>query len=134
MFFRRRPAKQPTFEGRIEALGRGGFDVKARDAASVEVRRQGCAAIVERTSEGQPAVSRIGVMVGGEIAALVDGGYQKFLEAASGARRPAQASDLSALHRFQEDLYEALGLESLYNQSLGTVFDRHTYDRLQGRR
>ena len=133
MFFRRHPVKEPRFEERIEALRRSGFAVEPRGAASVEVRRQGCAAVIERSPEGVPAVIRIGVLVDGEIAALVDGGYQKFLETASGSRRPARASLLIALHGFQEDLRKALGIESLYNESLGTVFDRHAYDRLQGR-
>jgi len=48
-------------------------------------------------------------------------------------RRPALASDLKRLQAFQEDLREALGIESLYNQSLGTVCDSHQYDRLSGR-
>jgi leucyl-tRNA synthetase len=43
---------------------------------------------------------------------------------------PAQ---LKALHAFEEDLTEALGLESLYNTSLGTTNDFHVYDRLAGR-
>jgi len=133
MFFRRRPVKQPTFEERIEALRRGGFTVEPRGAASFEVRGRGCAALIERSPEGLSAIVRIGVLVDGEIAALVDGGYQKFLETASGSRRPALASLLSELHGFQEELHQALGIESLYNESLGTVFDRHAYDRLQGR-
>ena len=133
MFFRRHPIKPLTFEERLQALRRSGFTVEPRGAASVEVQRQGCAAIVERSPKGLPAIIRLGVLVDGQIAALVDGGYQKFLETASGSKRPARASDLSALHNFQEDLHEALGIESLYNESLGTVFDRHAYDRLQGR-
>jgi hypothetical protein len=128
MFFRRHPIKPLTFEERIESLRRGGCAV-----ASAKVQRQDCAAIIERSPEGLPAMVRIGVLVDGEIAALVDGGYQKFLETASVSRRPARASLLTALHSFEEDLHEALGITSLYNESLGTVFDRHSYDRLQGR-
>ena len=133
MFFRRRSVKEPTFESRIEALRQSGFVTEAQAASSFVVRRKDCAAVVEPTPEGLPAVTRIGVLLDGQIAELVDGGYQKFFETGSGSRRPALASQLAALHAFQEDLREALGLESLYNQSLGTVFDRHAYDRLQGR-
>ena len=125
--------KPLTFEERLQALRSSGFTVEPRGASSVEVQTQGCAAIIEQSTEGLPAIIRIGVLVDNQIAALVDGGYQKFLETASGSKRPARASDLSALHNFQEDLHEALGIESLYNESLGTVFDRHAYDRLQGR-
>ncbi len=133
MFFRRSPVKELTFEERVEALRRSGFAVDPQPAARLSVRRGGCAAAVERTPEGLPAVTRVGVLAGDQIAALVDGGYQKFFETASGSRRPALARQLTELHAFQEDLFEALGLKSLYNQSLGTVFNRHDYDRLKGR-
>ena len=45
----------------------------------------------------------------------------------------ALASELKAVHAFQEDLREALGLVSLYNESLGTVSTEYLYDRVQGR-
>lgn len=82
--------------------------------------------------EAAPRIERAGWMVGGEIAALIDEGYQKFWRA-GGRDVPAQAQQLQALHEFEEDLREALGLESLYNTSLGTVNDLHQYDRLAGR-
>ena len=69
----------------------------------------------------------------GEIGALVDGGFQKFFQTPSGKRRPALASDLRALHNFQEDLKEALGLTSLYNEALGTVSTYYQYDRVKYR-
>jgi hypothetical protein len=77
-------------------------------------------------------VERAGWVLGAEIAALVDGGYQKFWRAGS-RRVPALAQHLKELHDFEEDLREALGLESLYNTSLGTTNDLHVYDRLAGR-
>ena len=40
---------------------------------------------------------------------------------------------LQALHQFSEELREATGATSLYNQSLGTVSDRYTYDRVENR-
>jgi hypothetical protein len=71
-------------------------------------------------------------MVGDRIALLVDEGYQKFWD--SGERQiPALASHLQALHAFEEDLRAGLGLESLYNTSLGTINDVHNYDRVEGR-
>ncbi len=72
-------------------------------------------------------------MLQSEIATLVDGGFQKFLRTESGHQFPALATDLKALHDFQEDLRETLGIQSLYNQSLGTTCDAHNYDRLSGR-
>jgi len=107
--------------------------VESTGPASFLVQRQGSAATVDRSPEGVPVMRRAGVLVEGEIAALVDEGNQKFLVTPSGAKRPALAPDLDALHAFQEDLRNALGLVSLYNLSLGTTSDRHDYDRLQGR-
>lgn len=72
-----------------------------------------------------------GIEIHGEIAVLVDGGFQKFLVTSTGERKPALADQLKALHDFEEDLRLGLGLTSLYNESLGTTFDRHAYDGLQ---
>jgi len=73
------------------------------------------------------------VLVGDEIALLVNEGYQMFLVTPSGKELPAQADQLKALHAFDEDLREGLGLTSLYNLSLGTVSDEHLYDRVTDR-
>jgi hypothetical protein len=133
MFFRRKLTKSVTFDERLENLKNHGFEVKPLDGGRVEARRGGCAAIIGLTREGKPRLIGSGLLVGGDIATLVDGGFQKFLEAPQARRRPALAAELKKLHDFQEDLDEALGLESLYNESLGTVCDRHAYDRLTGR-
>ncbi len=71
--------------------------------------------------------------MGSEIGMLVDGGYQKFFRTASGKQKPALAEELKALHDFEEDLKEALGEESLYNESLGTVSTFYLYDRVKDR-
>lgn len=63
----------------------------------------------------------------------MDGGFQKFWRVGNARKAPALASQLRALHAFEEDLREALGLESLYNTSLGTTNDLHQYDRVEGR-
>ena len=133
MFFRRHPPKVITFDERLAGLRDTGFVTEALDRGLVRARKSGCAAVIERSPEGEPRVVRLGVLVDGEIAELIDGGYQKFLETPSGKRRPALEPELKALHDFQEDLDTALGLTMLYNESLGTVCDRHAYDRLTGR-
>jgi hypothetical protein len=71
--------------------------------------------------------------VGSEIAHLVHGGYQMFLQTAAGKQLPALAPHLKALHAFDEDLREGLGITSLYNESLGTTCDDHLYDRVKDR-
>jgi hypothetical protein len=63
----------------------------------------------------------------------VDGGFQKFWRVDGQRKAPALASQLKTLHEFEEDLRAALGLDSLYNTSLGTTNDLHHYDRLEGR-
>ncbi len=132
MFFRRQKPKEYPFAERLEALKAGGFQVQAAGGRQVALR-DGCAAVVEETEGGKARIRRAGYVIGQEIGELVDLGYQKVWETASGHREPARAEELHTLHRFLEDLREGLGLVSLYNQSLGTVNDSHRYDRLAGR-
>ncbi len=128
MFWRKRQPKAASFEERMEALRAAGFETPARPGGQVMAIRDGCGAMLEAALR----IERAGWLVGGEIAALIDEGYQKFWRA-GGREVPAQAQQLQALHEFEEDLREALGLESLYNTSLGTINDLHEYDRLAGR-
>ena len=46
---------------------------------------------------------------------------------------PATAEQLKALHQFTEELKEAIGAPSLYNESLGTVSESYQYDRIKDR-
>ncbi len=133
MFFRRHAPHQRSCEEGLQKLRGAGVAGGARGEGRLRVRKDCCAAVVVYVPGASPRVDQAGVLIGSEIASLIDGGFQKFLEAPGGVRKPALASDLKALHDFQEDLSEALGLERLYNESLGTVFDRHAYDRLTGR-
>lgn len=131
MFFRRHQPAETTFEERLATLRQSGFETAPQPDGRVRVGKNGCAAMI---SDGQPPhIERAGWMIGPDIALLVDGGFQKFWSVAGARKAPALASQLRALHDFEEDLREALGLESLYNTSLGTVNDLHTYDRLEGR-
>jgi hypothetical protein len=128
MFFRRRRPKETTFEERLEALRAAGFETLPEPGSRVKASRGGCGALIAPA----PRIEHAGWLVEGEIAALVDGGYQKFWRT-GGRDVPALAEQLKALHDFEEDLREGLGLESLYNTSLGTINDLHLYDRLTGR-
>jgi hypothetical protein len=136
MFFRRQKPRKTTFEDRLQALREAGFELHPEDggsAHSVRVLREGCAAVVLPADAGVRIAVRPGLLLRGEIAALVDGGFQKFFQTPGGARKPALAGELKSLHRFQEDLREALGLKSLYNESLGTVSNLYFYDRVRDR-
>lgn len=132
MFFRREKTHEWNFEERLNELKKLGFDVKM-EVGRTRVSRGGCAAMVESAGDGKVKLDKAGVVIGNEIAALVHGGYQMFLRTPSGREMPALATQLKALHAFDEDLREGLGLTSLYNVSLGTTCDDHLYDRVQDR-
>ena len=132
MFFRREKAHEPTFEELLQRLKEAGFTVW-QEGNGAKVSKRGCAAILESPGTGLPKIGKCGVIAGNEIGYLVHGGYQAFLETESGRKVPALAEHLKALHAFQEDLAEALGLTSLYNTSLGTTFNKHIYDRVEDR-
>lgn len=132
MFFRREKPHQATFEELLQRLKEAGFSV-SQESNRAKVSKGGCAATLESSGTGLPKIGKCGVIVGNEIGYLVHGGYQAFLETESGRKVPALAEHLKALHAFQEDLAEALGLTSLYNTSLGTTFDKHIYDRVEDR-
>ncbi len=68
----------------------------------------------------------------GEIARLLDRGYQKFIKT-SQYELPATAPQLQAIHAFTEELNLVTGTMGLYNESLGTTSDLYQYDRLRGR-
>jgi hypothetical protein len=133
MFFLRQRQREITVAQRTDSLRQAGFTVESAGERRFRITRRGVTAILEEAPAGRLRVERVGVSVGGEVADLIDGGYQKFIQAPGGRRAPALASQLQALHEFQEDLREILGLTSLYNESIGTVCDRHAYDRLSGR-
>jgi hypothetical protein len=133
MFFRRESPKVTTFSQRQENLRNAGFTAVPVSGGVVRVAR-GCCAVDLREEDGVVrAVSPAGILMGDEIGALVDGGFQKFFRTPTGRKKPALADDLKALHDFEEDLAEALGKQSYYNQSLGTVSTFYLYDRVKDR-
>ncbi len=128
--------QQRTFQDVLSTLGTQHFDVAAGSRAtpgSFQVRKYGCAAEISSAKDGSvELLTRAGWLLNGEIARLVDRGYQKFLKT-SHLEIPATAEQLRAIHRFSEELKEASGAMSLYNESLGTTSDRYLYDRVLGR-
>jgi hypothetical protein len=128
-----------TFNDVVALLGGQRFDVApAQDGAkrtpnAVQVRKYGCAAEIAAAPDGTVEIlARAGWLMNGEIARLVDRGYQKFLKT-SKLEIPANADHLRAIHEFTEELNEAIGATSLYNQALGTTSDVYNYDRVKGR-
>jgi hypothetical protein len=141
-------AKKPqlSFKDVLTLLGSQRFDVapapegspKVPNAISSRVFRvskDGCAAeIAEGTGSTGPVLllTRPGVVLNGEIAHLLDRGYQKFLKT-SHLEIPATADHLRALHHFTEEYNAVVGAPNLYNQALGTTSDSYLYDRVNGR-
>ena len=133
MFFRRERPKTPTFQDRLDVLNSAGFQVSRLPNGAVRVARDSCAANLREAASGIALEDRAGVLIGTDIAPLVDGGYQKFFRTPAGLKKPALAEELVALHNFEEDLKEALGQQVLYNEALGTVSTFYQYDRVQDR-
>jgi hypothetical protein len=128
-----------SFTGALENLAGNKFDVSgARDGSSpgvkaYQVRKYGCAAVIAAATDGTTSlVARPGWLLGGKISRLLDRGYQKFFKTDK-LEIPATADHLHAIHEFSEELTEAAGATSLYNESLGTTSDRYLYDRVKGR-
>lgn len=132
MFFRREKTAEPSFEDRLQSARQEGFSAQSQPDGRVLVSRAGCGAML-RHHDGRIEVERAGWLIDGAVAALVDAGYQKYWRVGEQRRAPALANQLKAVHSFEEDLREALGLKSLYNISLGTTNDLHLYDRVEGR-
>jgi hypothetical protein len=134
--------KQRSFNDVLALLGGQRFDVapahdgSRRTPAGFKVSKYGCAAEIAEGPSGSDSpvlmLARPGWLLNGEISRLVDKGYQKFLKT-SKLEIPATADHLRALHTFTEELNEAAGAITLYNESLGTTSDEYLYDRVQGR-
>lgn len=138
MFFRRERAIKKTFDDHLSAARAAGFRVESVGGRT-RLERDGVACFAEPGStDGDGNVMprftvRAGIVVGNEIGTLTDGGFQKFFVTPSGKRMPALAQQLTAIQNFQEDLKEAFGMTSLYNESMGTVSNQYLYDRVEGR-
>jgi len=133
MFFRRPTVKKLTFEDHLASARSAGFKTESATGGT-RMERNGVAAVVKAGAEDVPGiVEKPGVVMGKEIGALTDGGYQKFFLTPTGKKKPALAPELKEIQNFSEDLREAFGLTSLYNEALGTVSTKYIYDRVEGR-
>jgi hypothetical protein len=131
----------PNFEEILDALRQRSFDVKPYPgvANGTMVSKSGIGAVLlpaktdpKWDSGGAMLAVTPGVLVRGEIARLLDRGYQKFIQT-SQYELPATAAQLHAIHDFTEELNLVTGALGLYNEALGTTSDVYEYDRLQGR-
>jgi hypothetical protein len=115
---------KPSFDQALTILRSHSFDVApfAGVANGMLVSKHGVAAVLvpdrgQGNGKDAPAAFAIhpGVLVRGEVARLLDRGYQKFIKT-SKYELPATATQLQAIHTFSEELS-----------------DLYEYDRLQGR-
>src|SRR5436309_2359683 len=124
-----------TYEEALAWLRDNGFDVTDAPGTNgrVFLRKYNVSAAIQKTPEdGVKIFAYPGCLVGSEISKLVNRGYQQFLKTSKN-EIPATADHLKALQQFTEELKEALGLPSLYNESLGTVSESYEYDRVENR-
>jgi len=136
-----RKTRTPSFQEIVDALRARAFDVVPFKgvADGTMVSKGGVAAVLvpsqtnpKLDSGGASLAITPGVLVRGEIARLLDRGYQKFIKT-SQYELPATAAQLHAIHDFTEELNLVTGAMGLYNESLGTTSDLYEYDRLRGR-
>lgn len=136
-----RKTRRPTFEQMLEALRGHGFEVSPFAGVSngMQVSKNGVAAVLvpgvtnDRFESGGACLAVTpGVLVRGEIARLLDRGYQKFIRTKQ-FELPATAAQLHAIHSFTEELNAVTGALGLYNEAIGTTSDVYMYDRLRGR-
>jgi len=124
------------YEDAVAWLRDHGFDVLEAPATPnrIFVKKYNCSAAIEKDAKSEETriFATPGYLIGGEISRLVDRGYQKFLKTTK-TEVPATADHLKAIHDFTEELKEATGLPSLYNESIGTVSDTYEYDRVVDR-
>src|SRR6195256_1596480 len=124
-----------TYEDAVSWLREHGFDLIEAPGTQnrVFLRKYNVSAAIQKTDDGGAKIFAYpGYQIGGEISKLVNKGYQQFLKT-SKTEIAATADHLKALHQFSEELKEALGLPSLYNESLGTTSTSYQYDRVEDR-
>src|SRR5579872_3991731 len=128
-------SEQRSYEDALSWLREHGFDLLEAPGTQGRVflkKYNVSAAIQKNGGDGVKIFAYPGYLIGSEISKLVNKGYQQVLKTAKG-EVAATADHLKALQQFTEELKEALGLPSLYNESLGTVSESYRYDRIKDR-
>jgi len=127
--------EERTYEDTVNWLRDHGFDLIEAPGTQgrVFLKKYNVSAAIQKNGDnGVKIFAYPGYLIGSEISKLVNRGYQQFLKTAK-TEVPATADHLKALQQFSEELKEALGLPSLYNESLGTVSEAYQYDRVVDR-
>jgi len=127
--------EERSYEDAVNWLRSHEFDLIEAPGTQGRVfaRKYNVSAAIQKTDDGGAKIFAYpGYLVGAEISKLVNKGYQQFLKTTK-TEVPATADHLKALHQYSEELKEALGAPSLYNESLGTVSESYQYDRIKDR-
>jgi hypothetical protein len=120
-------------QAQIESLSAKGFLVRSSGGV-VRIEKYGCGAELRKEPAGRYRMTIIpSIMMQGQFTRLWDAGYQKFLLTNEGHKHPVRVAQLGDLRRFNEELRDALGVPTYYNEALGSTCAYSVYDRVKGR-
>ena len=127
-------SRNPNFDQTLDILREHSFQVAPYEAIAggYLVSRDGVGAVIVAQKDEAAMAITPGILIRGELARLLDRGYQKFIKTAK-FELPAGAEQLHSIHNFSEELSLLIGSIDLYNEALGTTSDVYQYDRLKGR-
>ena len=117
----------------VESLGAKGFMVRSSGGVA-RIEKYSCGAELRKGPDGDFQMTIIpSIMFQGQFTHLWDAGYQKFLLTHDGRKIPIRVTQLGDLRRFNEELRSALGVNTYYNEALGSTCQYSVYDRVKGR-
>ena len=120
-------------QAQVESLGAKGFTVRSSGGVA-RIEKYRCGAELRKAADGNFQMTIIpSIMFQGQFTHLWDAGYQKFLLTHEGRKIPIRVNELSDLRRFNEELRAALGVDTHYNEALGSTCHYSVYDRVKGR-
>ena len=130
-------ATKRNFDQILDLLRAQSFAVSSSAAApgAMLIAKHGAAAVLapgRNADEAAVFAATPGALVNGQLARLLDRGYQKFLHT-SQFEIPATAAQLESIHQFSEELKQVAGAVDFFNEGLGTTSDLYQYDRRKGR-
>lgn len=119
-------------QAQVESLSSKGFLVRSSGGV-VRIERHDCGAELRRAADSVYQMTVMpSIMLQGQFTRLWDAGYQKFLITHDSKKVPAHRVQLANLRQFNEELREALGVPTYYNEALGSTCQVTVYDRVKG--
>lgn len=125
--------KKSFTQTQVESVAAQGFMVRSSGGVA-RIEKYGCGAELRKDPNGNFQMTIIpSIMFHGQFTHLWDAGYQKFLLTHDGRKVPIRVNELADLRRFNEELRTALGVDTYYNEALGSTCHYSVYDRVKGR-